>query len=93
MGIFFYGETEMQMPFGNGYLCVNPLAPALYRVSSLACAGAGGEAQAHLDFTALPTGGAITGGSTWCFQYWYRDPAAGGAGANLTHGLRLTFLP
>jgi len=91
MGIFFYGAQELQMPFANGYLCINPLSP-LQRVSALSCAGPLGEAQVHLDFPTLPPAGAILPGSTWCFQYWFRDPKAGGALANLTDGLRLTFL-
>lgn len=32
-------------------------------------------------------------GETWNFQLWYRDTAAGGAGFNLSDGLRVTFLP
>ena len=48
-----------------------------------------------LDFAALPqTGaGAIEAGSTKLFQAWFRDTAAGGAGSNLSGGMRVTFAP
>ena len=35
----------------------------------------------------------ITAGSTWNFQNWFRDPAAGGAFFNLSDGLEITFTP
>jgi len=44
-----------------------------------------------IDFTQLPAGGQITSGSTWNFQAWYRDPAAGGAMFNTSDALRATF--
>jgi len=93
MGVFFYGAETLKMPFANGYLCINAFGPGLYRISPTACAGPSGEAQVHLDFPSLPPGGGIVPGSTRYFQYWFRDPAGGGARANLSHGLRLTFLP
>ncbi|HRV83161.1 MAG TPA: formylglycine-generating enzyme family protein, partial [Planctomycetota bacterium] len=36
---------------------------------------------------------AITLGSTWHFQYWYRDNVAGQGSANFSNGLSVTFLP
>lgn len=32
-------------------------------------------------------------GTTWEFQYWYRDPVAGGAGFNLSDAVSIDFLP
>jgi hypothetical protein len=49
-----------------------------------------------VDFGSPPasTGpGALTAGSTWYFQYWYRDPLAGGANFNLSDALGGTFCP
>jgi hypothetical protein len=52
----------------------------------------GGFAQRTLDFTSSPASD-ITAGSTWSFQFFYRDVAAGGAGFNLSNGLSATFCP
>ena len=47
-----------------------------------------------MDFTSPPQPDAeITAGSTWFFQFWFRDPAAGGAFFNLSNGLRAKFCP
>ena len=47
-----------------------------------------------LDYTNPPqAAGQITVGSTWNFQFRYRDPAAGGAYFNLSDGLEITFCP
>jgi hypothetical protein len=35
----------------------------------------------------------ITAGSTWYFQFWFRDPAAGARNVNLSNGLAATFCP
>jgi hypothetical protein len=37
--------------------------------------------------------GAITPGSTWYFQFWYRDPAMGAPGFNLSSALSVSFEP
>jgi len=47
-----------------------------------------------LDFSAAPVAsgaGALTVGSTWYFQYWYRDPAASGASFNLSDAASATI--
>jgi hypothetical protein len=48
-----------------------------------------------LDLTAPPADagpGAITAGTSWSFQLWYRDPAGpGGSGFNLSDGLRVSL--
>ena len=46
----------------------------------------------QVDLPNPPTAmGLITAGSTWNFQAWYRDPAAGGAFFNLSDGFEVTF--
>ena len=37
--------------------------------------------------------GAAIVGQSQGFQFWYRDPAFGGAGFNLSDGLRVTWCP
>ena len=47
-----------------------------------------------LDYTNPPqASGQIAVNSIWTFQFWYRNPAAGGAYFNLSNGLEITFCP
>ena len=91
-GLFFYGTASTQLPFGSGYLCISPFSPGLVRLPPLADIDATGRAQRQLDFNALPPAGQILPGSTWHFQFWFRD-ATVGTGTNLSDALRLTFCP
>ncbi len=90
-GIFYYGDTAGQFNLGDGYACaasglVVRLAPQTTSVW--------GDASRTFDFTAPPFPSAqITAGSTWYFQFWFRDPAAQGVGYNLTDGLNAVFCP
>lgn len=93
IGMFMYGGAPVQMPFCNGYLCISPYSPGVFRVPQLVSVDGNGAAQVDLDFAALPAAGAIAAGSTWYFQFWFRDGPAGGAGANLSNGARVTFCP
>lgn len=88
-GIFFFGPSQIQVPFGNGFLCIG--APQL-RLLPPVVADALGMTSTPVDFSVAP-GDSITGASTWYFQHWYRDPAAGGAAFNLSNGLEVTFCP
>jgi hypothetical protein len=54
---------------------------------------ANGSAQVALDFEALTAPGVIAPGSTWRFQFWFRDTLPGGTGSNLSDGLELAFCP
>jgi hypothetical protein len=82
-GIFFYGQNQTSVPFGNGTRCVaNPFFRLPIRISN-----SFGDLEFDLDLNALPAGGQISGGQTWNFQAYYRDPAAGGANFNATDGL------
>ena len=96
-GLFYYGSTEIQTPFGDGFRCVGQGATGTFRLYPFATTDAQGTVTRQLDFTAPPasTGsGQILGGATWKFQYWFRDPMGpGGNGFNLTDGLSVTFCP
>ena len=82
-----YGDMQAQLPVGNGFVCVGG---ALQRLPIAVASG--GELRLAIDFTAPPTaGGMILAGSTWNFQAWYRDVAAGGAGWNLSDAVSVTF--
>jgi len=87
-GIFFFGATQIQVPFGEGFLCVGG---ALFRFPITAAVG--GEWSQDVDYTIAPAAGQITSGSTWNFQCWFRDPTGGPSGFNTSNGLEITFVP
>ena len=91
-GICFFGSAATQVPFGNGWRCV---ASPVQRLS-VQQASIFGDLTRAVDFTQPPFASgpsAIHAGLTKCFQCWYRNPAAGGAGFNLSDGLAVTFCP
>jgi glucose/arabinose dehydrogenase len=84
-GFFFYGQGQTQVPLGNGYRCVpSPILrlPAV-QTNSL------GNAAYSFDVNAPPH--AVTAGSVWSFQFWFRDVPGGGALYDLSDGLSVTF--
>ena len=93
LGLFYYGSGQVQVPFGNGLRCVSG---TVVRLGPPVQVNLNGNKKRALDFTQAPLNsgpGAITPGSTWNFQFWYRDPAAGGSSFNLSDGLSVTFCP
>ena len=87
-GAFVYGDTAIQTPFGSGFLCAGGQS-WLFDIQMI---GAEELAQKTIDNTNLPAGGAaITAGSTWYFQFLYRDVA--GATTNTSDGLEVVFQP
>ena len=91
-GIFYYGAAQSSAPFGNGVRCVSAGGVGTFRLPVLLSDTFGSVSYA-LDFSAPPISsgaGALTVGSTWYFQYWYRDPAAGGASFNLSDAASVT---
>ncbi len=87
LGVFFYGQNQANVPYGNGRRCVgNPF----FRLPAQTSNGFG-DLTYHLDLTTLPAGGQITSGQTWNFAAYYRDPAAGGANFNATDGLSVLW--
>jgi hypothetical protein len=92
-GLFFYGLAQAYLPFGNGFLCVGG---STFRLGPAVITSPGGTAVRNLDFTVPPASagpGQIGPFSNWSFQFWYRDPSAGGAGFNLSDALSVTFCP
>lgn len=91
-GLFFYGTTQLQIPFGSGTLCISPAA-GVYRLP-VSSSGPSGELRRVVDLENPPTAAAqITAGSTWNFQAWFRDPAGVGAPYNTSNGLEIMFRP
>jgi len=89
IGIFFYGDSEVNTPFGNGTRCVG--GPEVFRIGIATAPG--GTATLNVNYNRTYGNGHIQPGQTWKFQHWFRDPAAGGRRFNLTNGLSLTFCP
>ena len=88
-GLFFFGNLQIQAPFGDGYRCVGGSVKRYAPISS----DAFGSVTMPANLTSGPGGpGLITPGSTWNYQFWYRDAASPGVGFNLTDGLRVTFV-
>jgi hypothetical protein len=86
--LYFFGSQQTQSVFGNGYRCVNG---TVYRLNPAMSATPAGTSSRAVDLASQPAAGVITGGSTWNFQCWYRNVLAGGAGFNLSDGIRVTF--
>ncbi len=90
-GLFFYGSTRVQLPFGEGLRCVGG---STFRLLPPVQADAAGHFARPLDLNAQPAdagAGRIEAGSNWNFQLWYRDAAAGGSGFNASDGLAVPF--
>ncbi len=87
-GVFFYGNNQTSVPFGGGTLCV--AGPFIKRIGFVP-AQPGGFALTGMDFTSEPAAEyQITPGSTWYFQYWFRDSQSG-TGPNFTNALEIHF--
>jgi hypothetical protein len=82
---------------GDGKRFVAPGASGLFRFGAQPVAGDGramlgpGIVAAS---QAFPSAGVIQAGSTWNFQFWYRDlQGPCGTGTNVTNGLSVAFVP
>ncbi len=93
-GLFFYGPERGQTPFGqHGYLNVAPGGIGLTRVPPRLLTDSAGSVSKTFDFTAPPMNSGVAEiepGSTWSFQFWYRDP---GVGFNLSDAIEVVFCP
>lgn len=86
-GFFVYAAGQAALPFGAGFNCVSGQR---FKMPPLV-ANLGVAVQA-IDYNASnPLGGAITAGTTWNFQLFYRDAVA--QNVNASDGLSITFTP
>lgn len=89
-GVFVFGNQSQQTPFGSGLLCVGGTS---YRMSPLK-SDLLGVATEVIDFQSpLPKFQALQPGTTWYFQFVYRDPAFGGAQYNTSDSVEVQFCP
>lgn len=86
-GTMVYATGQASTPLGGGILCLSgqryfmPMANAV-----------GTMVEQAFDYSGSTSmGGAISAGSTWNFQFRYRDPLASGPQFNLSDGLSVTF--
>lgn len=89
-GVFTCGTVPTDVPFGNGTLCISPFAPGITKMG-VRPLGAGTASIGIPDTPGAFT--QCTPGSTWYYQFWYRDPTAGGSRFNLSDGLQIVFAP
>jgi hypothetical protein len=89
-GIFFYGALQTSVPWGQGIRCVGG---TLFRLPVVTL-DASGAASLALDVTQPPASGGpglLLEGSTWNFQFYFRDPLLGPPGTNASNALSVTF--
>jgi hypothetical protein len=90
-GLFYYGPNQVQAPFGNGVRCVGGSVTRLNPPTIISAPW--GEAIHALDNTLPENIANIQAGTSWNFQFWYRDPAGGGATFNLSDAVMVPFRP
>ena len=84
-GVFYFGHGAIELPFGNGTRCVGGVTYRLPVVQT----DAGGAIHSPINLSA--PGIPLTPGSTWNFQFWFRDPAGGGALFDLSDSIEIRF--
>ncbi len=90
-GMFFYGDHPDGALFGDGFRCVRR---PIYRLEPVIQLDGQGAGSVIVDFQNPPQSQArILPGSTWYFQFWFRDPFFGGSHFNTTNGLSASFCP
>ncbi|TDJ74358.1 MAG: hypothetical protein E2O39_04985 [Planctomycetota bacterium] len=90
-GIFIAGPAQAQIPFFNGFLCVDPVG--LQRFFN-AAVSVGGVISEAVDYGTSAAGGLnVVAGSSYFYQRWFRDPVAGGGNANFSDGLEVVHTP
>ena len=86
-GLHYFGQNQIQIPFGDGFRCAGGSIVRLKVVKSSST----GVSTWPVDLTAPPAAGVIGPGSVFNFQHWYRDPAGGPAGFNFSDGVEVVF--
>lgn len=86
-GFFVVGQSAVQFPYGDGYLCINPYQD-FYRLTPVALTTHTGGCPRPIDYNLMPM--LIDPGSTWNFQFIYRD-LMGPAKFNTTDAVRVSF--
>jgi hypothetical protein len=89
-GMFTFGTQQFNTTFGNGFLCVSPFPPGIFKMPTQHL----GTGTVVRTISAHPTDFSLfTPGSNWNFQFWYRDPNQLPARFNLSDGMNVVFAP
>lgn len=87
-GLFILGMTQIQNPFGDGFLCAggekNRLAP-MFAVDNMLVY--------EVDWDSNTIQAELQVGEVRQVQAWYRDPFNGGAGFNTSNAMTITVQP
>ena len=93
---YFYADTLVSQPLGDGILCASSATGASARLA-LASFDVLGTSALEVDWDSDPvTSGptALLPGTTWYFQAWYRDAApGGGATFDFSSAVSVRFCP
>jgi len=93
-GVFWVAAGRLDVPFGDGRLCISSggVRPFRFPIQS---SGLRGQIVLGPGVVAQASGRiAITPGSTWNFQAWYRDPLGPcGYAFNTTNALAVSWAP
>jgi hypothetical protein len=92
-GLLVYGANQIQVTFGAGKRCIGS---PIQRLGPIVQTDSAGFVDRPVDLTMSPLSVgplAVTAGSTWNFQFFYRDPPAGLSTYNATNGASVTFCP
>ena len=87
-GLFFFGSSQVNVPFGDGRRCVGG---SIVRIQPPVFAS-GGELSKVVDLAFPPIASHLMSGGQTNFQLWYRDPMGpGGSGFNTSDGLAVVW--
>ncbi len=92
-GFFIFGEGQGQFLLGDGTFCVN--GAQIFRILPPVATDFIGYAIQPIDLVSPGSGsGPIMPGTTYNWQFWYRDPTGpGGTGFNFSNGLTTNSCP
>lgn len=89
MGWFVMGREEVDIPFGNGTLCVGGSPASVLRISPGQLVQFSGLALKAIERRDFEPYSLFTPGSTWRFQFIFRDSV--GAGFDATNAVAATW--
>jgi len=93
-GVAFTGSASIRVPFGDGQLCVIAGVRGLYRFGPQASSSNGSFQLGPGIVSQSSHAITIAAGSTWNFQFVFRDPLGPcGYGFNTTNALAVTWAP